>query len=92
MLPVTPILDVDKFPITPGKAVDFLWGVLWGAGSLRPQTRAAVRVWKKLAPFSSTATAYDDSGAPDCCSSAALARPGERIAVPGDMRDGATAK
>jgi hypothetical protein len=49
-------------------------------------------MWKKSAPKRSTAAAYGDSVSSGCCSSAALDTPGERIAVPGDMRDGAVAK
>ena len=92
VLRVAPILDVDRFPIRPGKAVDFLWGVFVVAGSLRPQSRAPRRVWKKSAPWRPAATAYGDSVAPDCCSSAALGSSGGRIAVPRDMGDGAGAK
>jgi hypothetical protein len=72
--------------------VYFLWGVLWTPGGMRPEILGPVGVWKKSAPPRAVFTAYGDSVASDCGSSAALSHPGARIAAQGDMRDGATAK
>ena len=77
VLRVAPILDVDRYAIRPGKAVDFLWGVLRARRQLAPAKLWARRGCGKNRhrrdPFS---TAYGNSVAPDCCSSAALGRPG----------------
>ncbi len=92
VLRVAPILDVDEWLITAGKAVDFLWGVRPAAERSHLQTRCSLRMCKSAASERPVSTAYGDSVASDCGASAALWVPVARIAVLLEMSDGAAAK